>query len=77
MRLHLLGAFLELGMEPLYVLAQRRTAMRLRVVAETLATLARCCTLYFLFQVRLLRFVHVQRPDCSRRRSVEHFRLRT
>lgn len=42
---------LELLCEPLYVLAQRRLALRLRVGAEAVATLTRCVVLYHVFVV--------------------------
>jgi hypothetical protein len=43
------AAVLELLGEPLYVLAQRRLVLRLRVGAEAVATLIRCVVLYYLF----------------------------
>jgi len=45
------AAVLELLCEPLYVLAQRRLALRLRVGAEAVATLTRCVVLYHVFVV--------------------------
>lgn len=39
---------LELGSEPLYILAQHLLLLRLRVVVEGLATLARCVLTYVL-----------------------------
>jgi len=47
MKLHVIGACLELSIEPLYVLAQRQLMLPLRVTSETLATLLRCCTTYY------------------------------
>jgi hypothetical protein len=42
------AAVLELGSEPLYILAQHLLLLRLRVVVEGLATLARCVLTYVL-----------------------------
>lgn len=42
------GCILELLAEPLYILSQNLALLELRLMVETVATLLRCLTMYFL-----------------------------